>query len=209
VHRRGVHADYETATFTFDAVVYSPSRRRVTLGKHAGSTSTRRSKVACFSPCVTLTVLICAAMPKSSDEDAEGDGLTGKVIPGGWEVIIEDDGEVCYAYLRHNEKIVSDAWLYNVAPTPELPPWKDRSRRPPFLNPRQYVVEFPTIRRILKDDDWRLNWRQEDSTAEIYVDGALIALLREGAKPGWSIDAASDGPCAKVLQKSDRQPPSC
>ncbi len=117
-----------------------------------------------------------------------------------YAVVIDDDGRVAYGYLRDQQRrIVGDVWLYNVADSPEQPEWQDPQGSPPFLNARRYVRESPPTR-IRRSEDVSVQWDKEDGVrASIFVDGGRYAVLREGAKPGWSAGALQDGPLAKVL----------
>jgi hypothetical protein len=108
--------------------------------------------------------------------------------------VIEDDGRVAYAYLLEREKIVTDVWLYNVAPTPSRPAWND-PREMPFLNAPPYCA--PHDLRITKDTPIQTRWSIEG--VELIVDGTLLARLARDVRPGWSRFARRAGPCAKPL----------
>jgi hypothetical protein len=117
-----------------------------------------------------------------------------------YEVAFEDDGRVAYAYLRHDAKIVSDVWLYNSAPTPAQPEWRDRSKMP-FLNPQGFVTDKrPPV--PSRPEDVSARWvydGDELKEVEIFLKGELWAKLAPGVKPGWSKAAAKVGPLAKPL----------
>jgi hypothetical protein len=115
-------------------------------------------------------------------------------------VVLEDDGRVAYAYLQRQGEIVADVWLYNVAATPDEPPWTDRAQMP-FLNPRRYCTQ-EAFQRITADTPVTCTLVLED--VEIRVEGQLIARLRSGVKPGWSRLARISGPLAKPLEPSSR-----
>jgi hypothetical protein len=110
-------------------------------------------------------------------------------------VVIEDDARVCYAYLLHGDELVGDVWLYNVHPTPTERPWDIEGAEPPFLNPAEFTA--PTRLTLSAESPLRCDWTED--AARVYLGTQLIAILRDGASPGWSATAASDGPLAKVL----------
>lgn len=114
---------------------------------------------------------------------------------GGRAVVLEDDGRVAYAYLLDDEKIVADVWLYNVAPTPDEPEWRNPSRMP-FLNPLGFCA--PHAFRLSRQTSVECRWLG-DGTVEVVFDRVLFARLRHGSKPGWSRFAAQPGPLAKPL----------
>ena len=47
-----------------------------------------------------------------------------------YEVWIEDNHSVAYAYLVQNGRIISDVWLYNHGVSPKTPEWDDPSKMP-------------------------------------------------------------------------------
>jgi hypothetical protein len=61
-----------------------------------------------------------------------------------YEVIVEDDGRVAYAYLFQGEKMLAAAWLYNRCITPDAPEWKVTAleRHPiPFANSKEFAID--------------------------------------------------------------------
>ena len=60
----------------------------------------------------------------------------------GYSAVFEDDGRVAYAYLLHENRIVSDVWLYNRIAAPPEPEWRDRSKAP-FANPQGFAASDP------------------------------------------------------------------
>jgi hypothetical protein len=117
------------------------------------------------------------------------------------DVVFEDDGRVAYAYLRDGAKLISDVWLYNSGPTPDVPEWTDPSRMP-FANPREFTApESPPELHSPKDVSAR--WIGDDNhqliEVEVYLKGELFAKLAPGAKPGWSRLARKAGPLALPL----------
>jgi hypothetical protein len=116
-------------------------------------------------------------------------------------VVIEDDGNVAYAYLLRDRKIVGDVWLYNQKPTPARPEWDDKTKIP-FLNPASYIQQPKIFRQITQDSEVRVEWLQRNGVtgAAIYIRGELHATVFEGEKPGSCRLAKNDGPLAKRLE---------
>lgn len=115
----------------------------------------------------------------------------------GISIIVEDDLRVSYAYLLHNEDIVSDVWLFNILPAPDYVDWKDISQMP-FLNPITYLEENQEITRIGDESEITISW-PENSQAGIYeitVKGLKLAALKYRCFPGWSSAVKKDGPLA-------------
>jgi hypothetical protein len=120
----------------------------------------------------------------------------------GHTCVIEDDGRVAYAYLTLGKQILADLWLYNQAPTPATPEWKDRSKAP-FLNPAPYVAAGAMSRPVTSASEIEVVCQCEGqpiATFEVRVRGVKYGLLRPGEKPGSTVAAAKDGPLAKVLE---------
>jgi hypothetical protein len=111
-----------------------------------------------------------------------------------YSVILEED-RVAYAYLRDGKEIVGDVWLYNVDPAPAEPEWGDPEKMP-FRNPVAFVRPG-TLAPLAEALGWRCTF--QGSEARVYCDGALVARLVPGAKPGWSVLAAKKGPLALPL----------
>jgi hypothetical protein len=61
-------------------------------------------------------------------------GFVRQFQRGDWQVIVEDDDRVAYAYLVRDGRIVTDVWLYNRMPAPQRPPWHEPGPVMPFLN---------------------------------------------------------------------------
>jgi hypothetical protein len=110
-------------------------------------------------------------------------------------VVIEDDDRVAYAYLTDEGKIVSDVWLYNVAPTPKTVDWRDKAQMP-FLNPKKFCKEEPVFR---ISERANLFFSSQAGQVNVTVDGQLIARLQPNVRPGWSKLAARKGPLALPL----------
>lgn len=112
------------------------------------------------------------------------------------QLIVEDNGKVAYAYLLREKRIVGDVWLYNQAPTPDEPEWKDRGQMP-FLNSSRYCTQPGDFKPLKSLDDISVDWLQDG--AAIKIRGALFATVAVGQKPGSSKFAAHDGPLARVF----------
>jgi hypothetical protein len=121
----------------------------------------------------------------------------------GFSVVFEDDGRVAYAYLLdRNKEIVADVWVYNSSETPREAEWSDRQRMP-FVNPADFVRNDVAYERAGGAFDVEVGWEMVDIStpkASVFIQGKLLAVLTPGAKPGWSLLAAQDGPLAKVLE---------
>ena len=117
------------------------------------------------------------------------------------ELWIEDDGQVCYAYLYDADRNISGkVWLYNRGPSPE---WVEEPRGVPPRNPAQFVADarFPLPE---SPDDLSAEWWREGGVlyARVFIRKALAGILVPGMKLGWSIMAKKDGPVAKALASS-------
>ncbi|HEY7171596.1 MAG TPA: hypothetical protein VH417_12170 [Vicinamibacterales bacterium] len=112
-----------------------------------------------------------------------------------YSVVLEEDREVAYAYLRDGHEIVGDVWLYNVGPAPAEPEWGDPEKMP-FRNPAAFVRPG-ALAPLAEPARWSCTF--EGSEARVYCDGSLVARIVPGAKPGWSVLAAKAGPLALPL----------
>lgn len=122
--------------------------------------------------------------------------------PGGrWVVVVEDDGDVAYAYLQDSDAIVGDVWLYNRGQTPEQPPCREGPSKMPFLNPSAFSRDV--LEPITTETEVTLEWEFDHdgvlTRARLFIRDELVAVLAPGAKPGWCRNAAKDGPLARVL----------
>jgi hypothetical protein len=116
-------------------------------------------------------------------------------------VVLEDDGEVAYAYLFKNGRIVGDVWLYNVGDAPPTVNWHDRDSMP-FRNPEQYCLPND-LPRLTSSTPVSVQWSETD--VMIFIDGLACARMEEGSKPGWSRTARIEGPLAKPLRLAARE----
>jgi hypothetical protein len=119
------------------------------------------------------------------------------------EAVFEDDGRVAYGYIVKEKRIVADVWVYNRAPAPAQPEWKDRERAP-FLNPRDYVSDDAEgFEPASSQEDLALEWVSEggERVVMIKVRGRVAAKLGAGMRPGFASLARRDGPLARVLPR--------
>jgi hypothetical protein len=119
------------------------------------------------------------------------------------EAVFEDDGRVAYAYVVKDRRILADVWVYNRAPAPAQPEWKDRERAP-FLNPRDYVTDdADRFEPAASEKDLALEWVSEgtDRIVVLKVRGKVAAKLGPGMRPGFATLARRDGPLARVLHR--------
>jgi hypothetical protein len=125
-----------------------------------------------------------------------------KDLESGFSVIVDDDGRVCYAYLRSpNGEIVGDVWLYNRCEAPLEPEWTERAKAP-YANPRGYAQSPPNFKTPERETDIAIRWSRNDREnkfVDILISDLVIGRVQAGHKPGWALAAAKDGPLAKVL----------
>lgn len=145
----------------------------------------------------------CAEKADGMKNVNEGETLMGKFSsPSGRRaILVEDDGKVCYAYmLDEDDKICGDVWLYNRCQTPAEPEWHERENAP-FANPASFCCQSSEFFLPGSVEDISVEWTETDDVevARIYLFSRYFAKLVEGAKPGWSLLAAKDGPLARVL----------
>jgi hypothetical protein len=105
--------------------------------------------------------------------------------------------------------IVGDVWLYNRAKTPEEVNWAIKENMP-FLNSSEYS-KVSDIAILNNADSVSVKWFFIDKDKEksllqevrVYFDGKIVAILKHGSKPGWSINAKQNGPLAKVIDNAE------
>lgn len=116
-----------------------------------------------------------------------------------YSVIIEDDGQVAYAYMYFGEDIVADVWLYNQAETPKETIWV--KEKMPFLNPAEYVKKGIFISPLIDESEVRCEWIENSDgliEVEILLRENFVAGMAAGSLPGWSALVVKDGPLAQV-----------
>ncbi|PHR97590.1 MAG: hypothetical protein COA78_27405 [Blastopirellula sp.] len=117
---------------------------------------------------------------------------------------IEDNGKVAYAYLKKDEQIVGDVWLYNRCKAPPVSEWKDRGNLP-FANCEGYIDESGQVTGPLSVEDLDVNWEEDDGLmyAYIYIKEDLFAVVGETMKPGFARFAIKDSRIARVMEMED------
>ncbi|NTF42009.1 hypothetical protein [Rhizobium rhizogenes] len=129
----------------------------------------------------------------------------------GCTVLFEDNGHVAYAYLLAADgEIIGDVWLYNVGEPPAEPPWHDKEEMP-FANPREFVREDLAFEFAKQPSDIVVLWKTSEQygpMARIYLHSRLFGILSPGAKPGWSLLAAKNGPLARKLTSNFEELPA-
>lgn len=124
--------------------------------------------------------------------------------PSGAKVVFEDDDRCAYAYLLETAgNIVGDVWIYNSDFTPENREWNGESE-PPYRNASEYVQNHP-FPRVENEDEITVSFDDESDgavqpSASVYIRDRLAAILKPGARPGWSANARLDGPVALRLR---------
>lgn len=104
-----------------------------------------------------------------------------------WTVVVEEDGDVAYAYLLRDQKIVSHVWLYNA------------HRNSSKQELAALVAADVTVRPLRFEVSVRAIWREataERVVVEIWLYGRLHACLSSDSSPGWCRLAKTDGPLA-------------
>lgn len=111
-------------------------------------------------------------------------------------LVIEDDGQVAYAYLLKDGKPASVVWLYNRAPEPEK---LERPEEPgPIVNPKPFVAEMD-FELPAHEYQFEIDWPTPESVA-ISIHDRLHATLNTKEAFGRCVLASRDGPVAKSLR---------
>ncbi len=120
--------------------------------------------------------------------------------PQGYQVVIEADERVAYAYLLKDRQIVSDVWLFNRVDAPVEPEWERKDAEPPYANTRDFAIPFEDATRVV-ESDFRVmfNFNASPVSVGIYCRDRLLAIMVEGVAPGKSMCAATDSPVAKSM----------
>ncbi|RYZ98849.1 MAG: hypothetical protein EOP47_18315 [Sphingobacteriaceae bacterium] len=117
-----------------------------------------------------------------------------------YNVVIEDDGRVAYAYLMEGEDAIGDVWLYNIQEAPTDSNWDKQQL--PYLNPEEYLNKEVRVSPIKDKSEVYFEWNESlnDGSIEvnIYIRDKFIAQIITGSKPGWSTLVVKDGPLAQV-----------
>ena len=120
---------------------------------------------------------------------------------GRFVLTFEDDGKVAYAYLKNDDGIVGDVWLYNRCATPEQPEWKER-KNIPFANCKGYMSEDGRIKKRVGSRDVLVDWEYENDepVAYVYLFEDLYGVVGVDDKPGYARFAVKDSPLARVME---------
>ena len=111
----------------------------------------------------------------------------------------EDNGEVAYAYLKKDNIIIGDVWLYNYKSIKHSE-WNDINNAP-FLNPAEYISEEGIMKKTVTIHDVLVTW-EEDGTeldAYVYIHEDLYGVVGPGDKPGYARYAIKNNPIARVM----------
>ena len=120
--------------------------------------------------------------------------------PSDFMLTFADDGKVAYAYLKKDDKMVADVWLYNRCQTPKTPEWTDGSKIP-FANCKGYMSEEGRMTREVEEEDVLVDWENDKNgpVAYVYLFENLYGVLGVGDKPGYARYAIKNSPLAKVM----------
>lgn len=115
----------------------------------------------------------------------------------GYAVVVEEENDTVYAYMICDEEIVGDVWLCNRLITPVMDEWKT-STCMPFRNTASYCKEAMIDIDI---SEIYTRWYIENDivTADILHRDMVVGILKEGANPGYCINAKKSGPLALVM----------
>lgn len=122
-----------------------------------------------------------------------------------YEIWIEDNHSVAYAYLVQNGKIISDVWLYNHGMTPKTPEWDDPTKMP-FKQAQCFMNEYADkIEPIKSDNDIDLIWCDSGTAigVVIIIRGLPCALLTSDSVPSFSVCVNKDNPLALHIDAAE------
>jgi len=122
-----------------------------------------------------------------------------------YSVVIEDNGQVAYAYLLKDGNIVSDVWLYNQIKTPEISDWPNKESLP-FLNSKEYTFNDGFIRSIQSREDFEVIWENiaEQIIVRIIILGKIKVQMDSNEKIGLSNNIFKTGPLARKFSEYQR-----
>ena len=123
-------------------------------------------------------------------------------ICNNYAVIIEGDARVVFAYMLKDDAIISDVWLYNKICNEEN---SGNIHEMPSTCPREYMIDAFDCPLIQNEDDVEISWECADSysVAKVSIKGKLIAILKDGAKPGWTALVKRDNPFALAIGRDN------
>lgn len=119
-----------------------------------------------------------------------------------WSVSVEDDGRVAYVFLMEpaEDDVRCQAWLLNHAAAPDAPDLHSTSYSLVEANLACWLCSEAAPGLWLDPRSFWVHWPEDLETVEAWVFSGdrLVAVLRDGATPGWSY-MAKDGPLARAL----------
>lgn len=123
---------------------------------------------------------------------------------GRYTLTVEVDNKVAYAYLKQDDEIVGDVWLFNRCVAPQRTEWRDRNNLP-FANCEGYMSERGHLTTPVHAGDIKVKWEYEAGApwAYVYVFEELFGVIGVGDKPGYARFAIKDGPLARVMEIDD------
>ena len=118
-----------------------------------------------------------------------------------YTLAFEDNGRVAYAYLKKDQKIVGDVWLYNRCLAPKIPEWDNDKENTPYANIRDNISKEGTVQKRVENDDVLVNWDEEEGhpVAYIYIFENLYGVIGVNDKPGYARFAVKNSPIALVM----------
>ncbi|MEM8940479.1 MAG: hypothetical protein AAGC64_14165 [Bacteroidota bacterium] len=114
-----------------------------------------------------------------------------------FSLIIDDNGQVCYAYLLKGEEVIGDVWLYNQSNAPASVNWNDVESMP-FLNPLEYIDDSVRFSPFTKDTPILVDWDYDKDLRQVKIikGNSTLGILKPNSKPGWYNSVIKDGPLA-------------
>ena len=122
----------------------------------------------------------------------------------GYSFLIQDDGDVCYAYLANNDGFIAHVWLYNRTESPTEYPWvtKNFDADLPQKNPIDFIAKS-TFHLPISEDEFHIESSISDDSVngevKIFIRQQLIACINEQVAVGQSLFASKAGPFARPM----------
>lgn len=109
---------------------------------------------------------------------------------GDYSLVIDEEKEVCYAYLKENGRVVAHVWIYNRGDSPEEFTWKSKGQAPPFKNSKEYVAKINFLL-PQSEDAFAVEWTGKTSKgsviARVFINEIYVADFISGNKVGRSL----------------------
>lgn len=123
-----------------------------------------------------------------------------------FEVVVEDDGDVCYGYLVDDNKgIISNVWLYNHKFVERNPLSRRLSSRP-ALNRNSNIDQPASFDPIEALTDVNVSWEMSGDNrrprAKIFIRKQLIAILDAKSEVGWSRFTTANSVISRTLSEA-------